>query len=55
MADVKPIFPLFIVYTLIDIIIKVTVADLITTFWQMLLPFVCEMLTPHMIHVMILY
>ena len=43
MADVKPIFPFFIVYTLTDVIIKATVADLITTFWQMLLPFVCEM------------
>ena len=32
MADVKLIFPFFIVYTLTDVIIKVTVADLITTF-----------------------
>ena len=32
MADVKPIFPFFIVYTLTDVIIKVTVADLTTTF-----------------------
>ena len=32
MADVKPFFPFFVVYTLTDVIIKVTVADLITTF-----------------------
>ena len=44
----------FVVYTLTDVIIKVTVADLIATFvWQMLLPIVCEIVTPHMIHVMI--
>ena len=53
MADVKPFYPFFVVYTLTDVIIKVTVADLIATFWQMLLPIVCEIVTPHMIHVMI--
>ena len=32
MADVNPFFSFFIVYTLTDVIIKVTVPDLITTF-----------------------
>ena len=32
MADVKPFYPFFVVYTLTDIIMKETVADLIATF-----------------------
>ena len=42
MADVKPFDAVLLIIALTDVIIKVTVADFIATFfWQMLLPLMC--------------
>ena len=41
MADVKPIFLLFVYVALTDVIIKITVADLIATFVADIIAIMC--------------
>ena len=47
MADIKPIFWLFIYIALTDVIVKITVADLIATFMADVIVIMCEIEITH--------